>query len=155
MKYIITALKIEAQAFVDKYKLGKSKSNDEISIIVSGIGSSNMYNATTRTVALINDEDMILNIGICGASRKYSIGELIKIDFAKNILTCVDAPINEENLYEAVDMESAGFIDATKDIKNRYMFKVVSDYFEPHKVPKEKTKKLIYDKIDEIMENLK
>ena len=58
MKYIITALKIEAQAFVDKYKLGKSKYNDEISIIVSGLGSSNMFNTTAKIVALMNDDDM-------------------------------------------------------------------------------------------------
>ncbi len=97
---------------------------------------------------------IILNIGICGASKKFEISELIKIDFEKNILTCVDKPISSPNNYNAVDMESTGFIDATSLIKNRYMFKVVSDHFEPHMVTKDKTKKLIYDKIDEIMESL-
>ena len=154
MKYIITALKIEAQAFVDRYKLGKSKSNDELSIIVSGLGSSNMFHATAKIVALMNDDDIILNIGICGASKEFEISELIKIDFEKNILTCVDEPVSSSNNYDAVDMESTGFIDATSSIKNRYMFKVVSDHFEPHVVTKDKTKKLIYDKIDEIMESL-
>lgn len=154
MKYIITALKIEAQAFVDRYKLGKSKSNDEITIIVSGLGSSNMFNTTAKIVALMNNDDMILNVGICGASKKFEISELIKIDFEKNILTCVDTPINAHNNYDVVDMESTGFIDATSLIKNRYMFKIVSDHFEPHMVTKDKTKRLISDKIDEIMGSL-
>jgi hypothetical protein len=51
-------------------------------------------------------------------------------------------------------MESAGFIKATKDIKNSYIFKIVSDYFEPEKVTKDKAKQLIFNKIDEIMKEI-
>ena len=77
MLYIVSALKSEAQAFVDKYKLTKSKlsnftlfSNTQMMLIVSGVG---VNNATRATQTLINhyditDDDIYLNIGICGAS---------------------------------------------------------------------------------------
>ena len=148
MIYILVALKAEAQAFVDKYKLPKTKYNDEITIITSGIGSHNMFQATQKIVNNINENDIIMNIGICGASKKFQIGQLI--DGLKENLTCVDNEISEMDKYELVDMESQGFIEATKDIKNRYIFKVVSDYFEPHKITKEKTKSLIFNVIDDI-----
>ena len=77
MIYIVTALKPEAQAFVDFYKLKKSKLgnytafiDNNITLIVSGIG---VVNARLATQTLINhfditDDDIYLNIGICGAS---------------------------------------------------------------------------------------
>ena len=88
MLYIITALKSEAQAFVDKYKLSKSKlagfilfSNENIFLIVSGMG---ILNARLATQTLINqyditDEDIYLNIGICGASKKYELGSVLEV----------------------------------------------------------------------------
>ncbi|MCF6298220.1 MAG: hypothetical protein L3J08_09615, partial [Flavobacteriaceae bacterium] len=68
---MIFALKAEAQAFVDK-KL-------DVNIIISGIGSQNMYNATKKTLKLMNEDDIIVNVGICGASKKFHIGELLDI----------------------------------------------------------------------------
>jgi hypothetical protein len=35
------------------------------------------------------------------------------------------------------------------------MYKIVSDHFEPHKVTKEKTKALIFNVIDEIVQKVK
>ena len=93
--------------------------------------------------------DILLNVGICGASKNYKIGQLID-GFEEN-LTCVDKEVDTKNEYELVDMESAGFIEATKNMKNIYMYKIVSDNFEPETVTKENTKKLIFDKLDEIM----
>ena len=46
MLYIICALKSEAQAFVDKYKLPKNKINAQVTLIVSGIGSDKMFEST-------------------------------------------------------------------------------------------------------------
>lgn len=158
MLYIIIALKPEAQAFVDKYKLTKTKLekftlhvNKNMTVITSGIGPSNANIATTKIIEKFNptEKDIILNVGICGADEKYKIGQLI--DGFKNRLTCVDKEVNIKNKYELVDMESAGFLEATNGMKNIYMYKVVSDHFEPHKVTKENTKKLIFDKLDEIM----
>ena len=161
MKYLLFALKLEAQAFVDKFKLGKSKSNDEIAIIITGIGKENMFNSTKKLISKIKSEDSIVNIGICGASKSFKIGELIEIGIPmrsmgtsgddRGFLTCVDEAIDETDTYDAVDMESDGFIEASKGFENRYMFKIVSDHFEPHKVTKDGAKRLIYEKIDEIM----
>lgn len=174
MLYILTALKPEAQAFVDRYKLKKSKlgnftlfSNDSMMLIVSGIGVNNAAQATQTLINHfdITDDDIYLNIGICGASSKFAIGTLLEIgtliyntkstslpSTSKNTITCVDEEM-EENLYEIVDMESFGFYDAvihSPAIKNFHILKVVSDHFEPRKVTKEKTKSLLFNAIDAI-----
>ena len=59
MLYVITALKPEAQAFVDKYKLLPSKlanyklfQNDKMIVIVSGLG---VKSARLATQTLINN----------------------------------------------------------------------------------------------------
>jgi len=149
MLYIITALKSEAQAFVDKYKLQNYK-NEDMTIFISGIGKANMHKTSIDVLKLFQKNDTILNVGICGASNKYFIGELI--DGLKTNITCVDNAIDTQDTnYEIVDMESDAFLDSTKDIKNVFIFKVVSDHFEPHTVTKDKTKKLIFDNIDKIM----
>lgn len=172
MLYILTALKPEAQAFVDKYKLTKSEcgnftvfTGSNIKVVVCGLG---VYNAKLTTTAIINkfkpkNDDIFLNIGICGASKEYKIGELLEIgsiiyknekftinSTSSNILTCRDSEVSKEG-YTIVDMESFGFYDATKEIKNRYMYKVVSDHFEPSKVTKDKTKSLIFNVIEDVM----
>ena len=177
MNYIVTALKPEAQAFVDKYKLKKNKladftvyQNEQLVLIVSSLG---IENATLATQALLNtfnitDYDIFLNIGICGANRNHNIGNLLEIsfiDYAGKIfklndkdgytISCIDKEAYEATC-EIVDMESYGFYRAflhTTD--NARMFKVVSDHFEPHKVTKEKTKSLIFNAIEEILEKVR
>ena len=158
MRYIITATKSEAQAFIEKYKLDALKSNDLYSIIVSGVGCECMHTTTQEILSQLKESDTLVNVGICGASDAFEIGELLQIDTttqcingSEKVLTCVDEALGDTNLYDAVDMESSGFIQASKRFKNRYMFKVVSDHFEPSKVTKDKTKKLIYAQIDTIM----
>ncbi|QOP46546.1 hypothetical protein [Sulfurimonas paralvinellae] len=173
MLYIVSALKPEAQAFVDHYKLKKSKlnnftifSNYNIRLIISGMG---VENARLATQTLINnfditDDDTYLNTGICGASRSYTIGELIEcggvnyngIDhiFQENrpIISCVSEEVATPS-YELADMESYGFYDAVihnPAIKQFHIIKVVSDHFEPQKVGKEETKSLLFNVIDDI-----
>ncbi len=150
MIYIILALKAEAQAFVDKYKL-KNYENENIKVIISGMGKENMKNSTCHALRSFTQEDTVVNVGICGACKKYNIGELI--DGMKTKITCVEHEVWHDE-FEIVDMESDGFLEATKEIKNRYMFKVVSDHFEPKSVTKDKAKKLIFDNIDEIMKRV-
>ena len=173
MTYIVVALKSEAQAFVDKYKLQKSKLglytyffNDTIKLIVSNIGVENARNATQALINQydITDEDIYFNIGICGASTQFDIGSLIEIGMLsykdityklsdrKNTLTCVDEEMSEDT-HNIVDMESFGFYDAVihnPAIKQFHILKVVSDHFEPQTVTKDATKKLIFNKIDAI-----
>lgn len=178
MTYIVVALKSEAQAFVDKYKLKKEKlgnftifTNETIMLIVSGIG---VINSRMATQTLINhfditDDDTYLNVGICGADRRYEIGSLLEIgkliylheEFKLHsdtpyILSCVNEEIATEG-YEIVDMESYGFYDAVMHspaIKNYHILKVVSDHFKPQTVTKEGTKSLIFNQIDAINEIL-
>ena len=113
----------------------------------------------------ITDEDIFLNVGVCGAAKTYDIGELLNIGQIiyeekihdlpnKSDLTihCLDEEYSGDD-YEAVDMESYGFYYAVKHnpaIKNYYILKIVSDHFEPSMVTKEKTKSLLFNKIDAI-----
>lgn len=173
MLYIIVALKAEAQAFVDKYKLNKSKlgnftlfSNANMMLIVSNIGVANARRATQTFIDQfdITDDDIYLNTGICGAQKRYEIGQLLEIgsvvyndisyDFKadKKKIVCLDAEANE-SFHEIVDMESFGFYDAvihSPAIKHFHILKVVSDHFEPHKVTKEFTKELLFNVINDI-----
>lgn len=167
------ALKPEAQAFVDKYKLKKTKlnnftlfSNEKMKVIISGVGVKNAKAATKMLLEHFKntDNDIYLNVGICGASNSYEIGELLEIGSVlydntsyrfhndKKEILCLDEEASE-SLYDIVDMESYGFYDVmihSNPMKNFHIFKVVSDHFQPHKVTKEKTKSLIFNKIDDI-----
>jgi len=173
MIYFVIALKAEAQAFVDKYKLTKSKlgdftlfSNGNMKLIISGMG---VKNARIATQTLINnfdisDDDIYVNIGICGADKAYIIGQLVEIgtivyeniSYAfhtdKETLTCVSHEISEDN-YALVDMESYGFYDAVTHnpaIKKFHILKVVSDHFQPQLVTKDASKSLIFNTINDI-----
>ena len=174
MVYIITALKSEAQAFIDRYKLKKESLNgykifkdQKMILIVSGVGVDNARLATQTLINYfdITDDDIYLNIGICGANKSYEIGELIEIgmihykddiyivkDSEKNSIECVEKEMTTDE-YDIVDMESFGFYDAvihSTAIKNRYILKVVSDHFEPSNITKDSTKALLFNKIDAI-----
>jgi len=173
--YIVIALKAEAQAFVDRYKLKKSKlhhythySNDAMHLIISGMGVNNSREATQSLINEydMDDADIFLNVGICAADKSYEIGSLLEIGiihynemvytFNENAqeIYCIDTPASDD-AYKIADMESFGFYDAVLHnpaIKNFQIFKVVSDHFEPEKVSKELAKKLLFNKIDAINE---
>ncbi len=173
MTYIVTALKPEAQAFVDYYKLTKSKldsytlfSNEQIKLIISGVGVENSRLATQTLIEYfdIDHEDVCMNVGVCAASRNYKIGTLIEcgavlyedikyiFDIEKPSINCVTKEISSP-IYDRVDMESYGFYDAVihnRAIKKFHIFKVVSDHFEPHKVTKEQAKSLLFNQIKTI-----
>ena len=173
MIYIITALKPEAQAFVDFYKLKKSKlgdftlfSNANIKLIISGLGVIKARNATQTLINHfdITDDDIYLNVGICAADVSYEIGELIEIGtivyeeqsyiFKKDkaTITSLDTEANAA-VAKIVDMESFGVYESVSHspaIKKFYIFKVVSDHFEPLLVTKEATKSLVFNAINEI-----
>jgi len=174
MLYIITALKPEAQAFVDRYRLKKERldgyllfKNSDLTLIVSGLG---VDNARAATQTLINhfdvtDEDTYLNVGICGAKKTYSIGEVLNIssiiyeeveyglpNLENRTIHCLNVEATDDK-FDIVDMDSYGFYDAvihSPAIKNFYVLKVVSDHFEPQLVTKEKTKTLIFNAINAI-----
>ena len=173
MLYIVTALKPEAQAFVDKYKLKKNRlqnytlfQNENITLIISGIGVDKTRYATQTLINHfdITDDDIYLNVGICAAPSQYTFGELLEIgsityrntthtfDANKHTVTCKDeeASTGQETI---IDMESFGFYDAVVHnpaIKKFHILKVVSDHFQPGTVTKENTKSLLFNVIDDI-----
>ena len=173
MLSIVVALKAEAQAFVDAFALQKSKlatytlySNAQMRLIISGMG---VVNARLATQTLINhfditDEDRYINIGICAASKRHKIGEILEIgsvvyeeqsyifDTNGKTIHCVERPMTQE-LHEIVDMESYGFYDAiihNPAIKNFSIIKVVSDHFEPESVTKDGAKQLLSQAIKRV-----
>lgn len=175
MLYIITALKPEAQAFIDKYRPVKGRCKNFLvyegeffRLLISGKGVVNMKKSV---YALLEEyaptkEDILINVGICAADKRHEIGGILKIGKVvygakecildadtRNIISCKD----EEAVFadtEIADMESFGFCETTCGFKNRYMYKVVSDHFEPDKVTKEGTKMLIFNKIDDILKEI-
>ncbi len=173
MFYIITALKSEAQAFVEKYKLTKTAlngftfySNAKIKLLVSGLGVQRAREATQTLINHfdITDEDVYFNVGICAANTLYEIGDVLEIgsiiyeensyvfDTTKKEILCLDEEANEEK-YALVDMESFGFYEAvihSPAIKDFKIIKVVSDHFEPESITKDTTKALINKAIKEL-----
>lgn len=173
MLYIVVALKSEAQAYVDRYKLTKSTlkdfklfSNATMRLIISGIGvkASRMATQTLINSYDITDDDIYINVGICGASQRFSIGTLIEVGAisyeginyswseTNATLTTVDEAMSDEK-YPFVDMEAYGFYDAvihSPAIKLFGVYKVVSDHCNPQSVTKESTKMLIFNQIDAI-----
>lgn len=172
MIYIVIALKPEAQAFVDKFKLKKTflKNytlfyNENMKIIVSGVGVKNAMLATQMLINQydVEEDDIFLNVGVCGSNKE--IGSLLEVgvvvyekkeyvlhSYLETKLTCNDTPsISCE--YDGADMESFGFYDAIRHspaIKNFYIFKVVSDHFKPDSFSKDFVKKIVFLKISEI-----
>ena len=175
MIYIFTALKSEAQAFVDKYKLKKEKinnytlyKNDNIVLIISGLGVDNTKKACEFILNnyKIAMDDIFINIGICASRIDNDIGKLLeigKINYnnetftidknIRNTITCLDYEAHD-GTYELVDMESYGFYEILHENKNLFIFKVVSDHFEPETITKEKTKALIFNVLDEVFKKI-
>ena len=184
MLYIVVALKSEAQAFVDTFKLQKSKlgnhlffNHKDFKLIVSGVGSHNSRQATQTLLNHFDIEhnDIFINFGVCGA--KHPIGSFVlaqtlcyqeqcyplpptntQEDCTLVTLTCLDEGCNTQGVYETVDMESFGFYDAVVHnpaIKQFYIFKVVSDNFQPHTLTKEGVKQLLFQKITPLFEFLR
>ena len=135
---------------------------------MSGLGVARANEATLLLLEnfQITDNDKVLNIGICGASEEYPIGSLLEIDALQyknshyhlhqpitHTITCLDEEATDAT-HKIVDMESYGFYQAVKGMKNAYIFKIVSDHFEPQTVTKERTKNLLFRQIDEIMKRV-
>ena len=171
MIYIHTALKPEAQAVIEKFKLKKLSvnifSNGYIFLIVSGVGNKKTLQILQDFIknTKISDNECFINIGICASSNKYNIGDLIEISYVKykgltfsindrNKETIASLDYPSDNIQNNIaDMESYGFYQAVKNLKNVRMFKVVSDHFEPKSISKDFVKKLIFENIGDIIEN--
>jgi nucleoside phosphorylase len=148
---IHTALLCEAQSLINFFKLeidttvknlpkySKLYINNEIILIVSGIGKENTIKALTFVFETFKIKKAI-NLGIAGCGdSSIKIGTLFctnkllpNINFAP--ITTVDKPLECDSELETllVDMEAKYFIEVSKEynISNTYIFKVISDYLD-------------------------
>jgi len=148
LKAIISAFYKEVAPIIKYYKLKKENTpfeifkNDEIIVIISGIGKINSAIATTYLLSNY-DIDFCINFGIAGSS-KFEVGEIFLINkinknlypdilyshpFSESEIICSDEIITNGE-FRLVDMESEGFFKAaTKFIplENIFIIKIVSD----------------------------
>lgn len=148
---IHSALLCECQTLINYFKLKQDKScknfklyhNNQIIIIVSGIGKKNTINALNFIFENFEISKAI-NIGIAGCKDKnIDIGTLFCTNqklkgIANTSLTTVDEPLNDINKLKTtlVDMEASYFQEVcNKYCEKIYILKVVSDYLDTN-IPK-------------------
>lgn len=186
MIYLITALDAEAKPLCDHYRLKRDSSlpytfyrNDEIILLVSGIGKANAMMALSALLGwrIPKAGDILINIGICGAPSEYMIGEALLIHqifegercyypdilyphtFREVSLVCIDSPQSIVRDYP-VDMESSALFQAASrffKVHQMAFLKIVSDHFAPESVTKEGAMELIrshVNTLDELILNL-
>lgn len=186
MIYLITALDAEAKPLCDHYRLKRDSSlpytlyrNDEIVLLVSGIGKANAMMALSALLGWRIPEagDILVNIGICGAPSEYMIGEALLIHqifegerhyypdilyshtFREVSLVCIDSPQSIVRDYP-VDMESSAVFQAASRFFKLHQIafiKIVSDHFTPENVTKEGAMELVrshVNTLDGLMHNL-
>jgi len=186
MIYLITALDAEAKPLCDHYRLKRDSSlpytlyrNDEIVLLVSGIGKANAMMALSALLGWRIPEagDILVNIGICGAPSEYTIGEALLIHqifegerhyypdilyshtLREVSLVCIDSPQSIVRDYP-VDMESGAVFQAASRFFKLHQIafiKIVSDHFTPENVTKEGAMELVrshVNTVDNLMHNL-
>jgi len=176
MIYLITALDAEARPLIEHYRLKRHYrlpytvyTNDTMLLLVTQMGSKNAMMALSALLGWRqpNSNDILLNIGICGAPAAFAIGEALLIHqildqdrryypdilyphpLRESPLMCLDTP-QEGTATTPVDMESAGIFQAASRFfkLHRIAFlKIVSDHFEPAAVTKEGVMSLIRNRI--------
>ena len=172
MLYITVALSAEARPLIEHFQLTRTYTlpytifeNEEVKLIVTGIGIENAMMATSALLGQFppSKTDILINIGICAAPQSFEIGEAFlvhKISYKDNFsfpdilfehvlkesdILCVDEPV-DEILNNPVDMESYGVYKAASRFFSTHQIlflKVVSDHFEPQSVTKELAIELI------------
>ncbi len=172
MIVIVTATFSEAKALIEHFRLIQTQKkpfsiykNSKILLIISGIGKINSAIATTYIFTTYKDIENIINFGICGSSDKekkigslYNIKSVVDKDSDKKFILCkngevlwcctkpITTHISEKIL---VDMESSGFLRATKYFINKEkvgIYKIVSDYLDIKEKFKEDVLKIIMEK---------
>jgi len=148
LKAIVAAFYKEVAQLIKHYKLKKENTpfeifkNDEIIVIISGIGKINSAIATTYLLSNY-DIDFCINFGIAGSS-KFKVGEIFLINkinknlypdilythpFKESEIICSDKIITNGD-FKLVDMESEGFFKAATKflpLENIFIIKIVSD----------------------------
>lgn len=167
MILIHAALLSEAQIFIEKYKLQKVNSlpkiytNENILVLIGGIGKENSYNFLEYIFShYIITKAITVGIAGCG-DINIEIGELFCInkelkDIKYMHCKTVDTPQLPTTNYSTrilYDMEASYFLEIVSKYlmrKNIYIFKIVSDHLDSCIPKKEFVKKLINDKFTQI-----
>ena len=166
MIYFICAFEAEARALIDYYKLQKEPSlpyplffNDEMVILVSGMGQENAKNSTDYLLSRYphKNDDVLINLGICAAKEKFPIGSLLCVQTLQNesesfelkhlnsALEKASCFSSEQALSQAsetdiAEMEAISIYKAASAsfAPSKIIFlKVVSDHFKPFKIKKQ------------------
>jgi hypothetical protein len=185
MVYISVSLYVEAKPIIEYYDLKKDMydrfyqifKSDNMTLIITGVGKIACAAATSHILSknLLFDEDIVINIGICGAKNDVQIGTpylinkikdastgkdyytdvLLKHEFYENSIETFDKPVEDvSELEEALcDMESSGFyLSASKYVEQHRIFliKVVSDRIGVDIVDKNVVSSIIEKNLDKI-----
>ncbi|NOZ91025.1 MAG: nucleoside phosphorylase [Epsilonproteobacteria bacterium] len=142
MTLIHTALFAEAKPIIEHLKLRfiqkkpyRLYQRDNIVLAVTGMGEKTLIIKEILSQYYIKKA---INIGIAGCKDKnIPIGALFCTThnlphISHSTITTVKKPLNNPHNLKTtlVDMETDYFLEATKDIKEVYVFKVVSDYLD-------------------------
>ena len=142
MILVHTALFAEAKPIIEYFNLKfitkkpyRVYKNENIILIVTGMGKKTYQ---LKEILEKYKIDKAFNIGIAGCRDKnIEIGTLFIVNRKlKNIpystLTTSTKPVNNPNEIKTtlVDMEAKYFLEVTKDIKEVYIFKIVSDHLD-------------------------
>lgn len=190
MIYIAVALGIEAKPIIKFFNLKRDNEikkvqvfkNERITLIITGVGI--LKSAITLTYILskldIHEDDMFLNLGICGAKNKdFTLGDIVLCNkvisseikksyypdmlfvhpFKEGSLESFNTPIysGEGVLGDLVDMEGAGLIEASTYFFQSYQLnfiKIVSDHLNMG-ISSEEVEKLLENSLNKIGEWLK
>lgn len=185
MIYISVALGIEAKPIIKYFNLKRDNSikklqvfkNERVTLIITGVRILKSAIALTYILSQseIDEDDIFLNIGICGAkSEKYSIGDIVLCNkiinleleksyypdmvfnhsFKEGSLESFNTPVycEDEVVGDLVDMEGAGLFEATTYFFQSYQLnfiKIVSDYLD-REVEQNQVEELILKSLPQI-----
>jgi len=142
MTLIHTALFAEAKPIIEYLKLKfiqkkpyRLYQRDNIVLVVTGMGEKTLI---IKEILSQYHIKKAINIGIAGCKDKnIPIGALFCTThnlphISHSTITTVKEPLNNPNNLKTtlVDMETDYFLEATEDIEEVYVFKVVSDYLD-------------------------
>lgn len=178
MTYLHLALKAEALPLISHFKLTLSSeipyrvySNNEYYLTISLLGYDNALMATTALLTRYppKQNDIFLNIGLCGAPDVLPIGTLIGVStlYFENEYEQTLKPLaalqnftlrtqkrpQEEAIDSLADMEAYATIKAASRFMEKEqlgVLKVVSDHFEPHTLTKNSAQTLMHQNLAKI-----
>ncbi len=172
MKAVVCAFYKEAAPLIKHYGLKKIDSkfeifkNDEIVLIISGMGKINSAVATTYLLSSFA-VDFAINFGIAGSSTK-KIGDVFLVNkinstlfpdilyshpFEESEIFCSDT-VRISGDFELVDMESEGFFKAAVKflpLENIFIIKTISDNLKCFRPDENFMEKLIKPNLSKIV----